>query len=49
MPKLRIERLAELSTDELTNVNGAAIYAVTTQPGFCVPTLRGCTTNIYCP
>ena len=46
---LKTERLAELSTDDLHRVNGAA---ATLQDIACiayVKTLHGCTTNIYCP
>lgn len=47
---LKTERLAELTTDELHAVGGgAAEDAVTTKPTLCIPTLAGCTTNIYCP
>ncbi len=47
---LKTERLAELTTDELNRVGGGAPEdAVTTKPTLCIPTLQGCTTNIYCP
>jgi hypothetical protein len=47
---LTTERLTELTTEELNRIDGAAAAeAVTTQPTLCIPTLHGCTTNIYCP
>jgi molecular chaperone DnaK (HSP70) len=47
---LKTERLAELTTDELNAVGGAArIPAVTTEIRECLHTVFGCTTNIYCP
>ena len=47
---LRTERLAELTTDELHRVAGAAAEAAPTWPlRDCVATLHGCTTAITCP
>lgn len=48
---LKTERLAELSTDELHNVGGAAAdqQAITSPLRECLHTVFGCTTNIYCP
>lgn len=48
---LRTERLAELTTDELHRVAGAAGAAIpdTLNLQICVHTLHGCTTAINCP
>ena len=46
------ERLAELTTDDLYRVVGAAEDAPPTLPlrdCVVIKTLQGCTTNIYCP
>ena len=47
---LTTERLAELTTDELHRVAGAAADAPPTLPlRDCVRTYQGCTTAITCP
>lgn len=47
---LKIERLTELTTDELHDVAGAAPEQALTKPvRECLHTVFGCTTNIYCP
>ena len=46
---LRTERLAELSTDELHRVNGAARTLLECIVVGNIPTLHGCTTAIICP
>jgi hypothetical protein len=43
------ERLAELTTDEMHRVAGAAPVPPTLKLQQCVPTLHGCTTAITCP
>ena len=43
---LKTERLAELTTEDLHRVHGAAQQETLSA---CVRTLHGCTTNIYCP
>jgi len=50
---LRTERLAELTTDDLHAVGGAAPTQTPRSLLDCligdIPTLHGCTTNILCP
>jgi len=46
---LKTERLAELSTDDLQRVNGAAKTLAECVTTTNIATLHGCTTNIYCP
>ena len=47
---LKKERLAELTTDDLHRVAGAAADAPPTLPlRDCVRTYQGCTTAITCP
>lgn len=45
---MKKERLAELTTDDLSRVSGG-ISNLCLSVAVCVPTLHGCTTGTTCP
>lgn len=49
MLSLKIERLTELTSDELVRVAGAADAATLNIECVAIRTVRGCTTAIICP